>query len=50
MKHIKEKHFCTQYGGAIGGSYSYTFTPTSLGTVGEIKCTCGDKFCFRELD
>jgi len=37
-------------GGAIGGKYSYVFTPTSIGIVGEIKCVCGESFCFRELD
>lgn len=29
--------------------FSYVFTPTSLGTTGEIKCKCGESFQFREL-
>lgn len=36
-------------GGAIGGCYSYIFTPTSIGTVGTIKCNCGKEFTFQEL-
>lgn len=35
-------------GGAIGGSYQWIFTPTSIGTFGEIKCSCGDSFTFQE--
>ena len=37
-------------GGCIGGRYSYELTPTSIGIIGEVKCSCGKKFCFRELD
>jgi len=35
-------------GGAIGGSYQWIFTPTSIGTFGTIKCSCGEKFNFME--
>lgn len=35
-------------GGAIGGSYQWIFTPTSIGTFGKIKCSCGEEFCFNE--
>lgn len=28
---------------------SYKFTPTNLGTIGELECSCGDKFIFRDL-
>lgn len=35
--------------GAIGGQYSYTFTPTSIGTVGTITCSCGESFDFSNL-
>lgn len=38
------------YGGAIGGTFSYKFIPTSIGVIGEVKCTCGKKFCFQDLD
>lgn len=35
--------------GAIGGAHSYIFTPTSIGTVGKIKCVCGEEFTFVDL-
>ncbi len=51
-KHEKEKHPLPKgaftRGGAIGGNYSYHFTPTSIGTFGSIKCTCGEQFSFQE--
>ena len=31
-------------------SYSYIFTPTALGLVGRIKCSCGAEFDFRKLE
>ena len=31
-------------------SYSYIFTPTALGLVGVIKCSCGAEFDFRKLE
>lgn len=49
-KHIEEKHGGNSYAGAIGGRFSYNFTPTSIGDIGAIKCSCGDSFCFRELN
>ena len=36
-------------GGCIGGRYSYHFYPTSIGTSGVVKCSCGAEFEFREL-
>lgn len=48
-KHVKEKHNGHYHGGAIGGTYKYIFTPTSIGTAGDIRCSCGEEFCFREL-
>ena len=47
--HIKEKHNGNNYAGAIGGNFTYKFVPTSIGTIGEIHCSCGEKFCFAEL-
>lgn len=35
--------------GAIGGGYTYCFIPTSIGTIGTVKCACGAEFTFREL-
>ena len=37
------------YGGAIGGSHTYEFSPTSIGTIGKIKCMCGEEFIFVDL-
>lgn len=34
---------------AAGGSYTYLFTPTSIGVVGRIECSCGETFCFCDL-
>jgi hypothetical protein len=51
-KHEKEKHLHSENdfprGGAIGGSYTYYFTPTSIGVFGTIKCSCGEKFDFQQ--
>ena len=51
-KHEEEKHPSSDRlfprGGAIGGSYTYRFTPTGLGTFGEIRCSCGEIFHFQE--
>lgn len=48
-KHISEKHRGNAYSGAIGGSLTYKFTPTSIGDFAEVECYCGDTFVFREL-
>lgn len=48
-RHIDTKHGGNSYAGAIGGRFSYRFVPTSIGYIGEIECSCGEKFCFREL-
>ena len=48
-KHVKEKHNGDAYAGAIGGKYKYIFVPTSIGTVGSIKCSCGGDILFSEL-
>lgn len=34
------------YIGAIGGRFSYIFTPTSLGVICTVRCVCGDQFDF----
>ena len=47
-KHIEEKHGGNSYAGAIGGRFSYEFTPTGIGTFGTCKCICGDTFDFQE--
>lgn len=35
--------------GAIGGTYTYEFIPTSVGTIGTIKCNCGAEFTFQDI-
>ena len=47
-QHEKEKHNGNSYAGAIGGRYTYEFTPTSIGEFGRIKCSCGDYFDFDD--
>ena len=49
-KHVEEKHDGSYYAGTIGGMFTYTFTLTSIGDIGEVVCSCGEKFCFRELE
>lgn len=47
-KHIKEAHYAKDYTG-YGARFSYEFTPTSLGDIAVVKCSCGAKFCFRDI-
>lgn len=37
-KHIQVRHKGKTYSGAIGGRFSYHFTPTSVGVFGTIEC------------
>lgn len=54
-KHDEEVHNCRtlkdklRRGGCIGGTYKYEFVPTSIGTVGIVKCSCGAEFAFQEI-
>lgn len=49
-KHEEEVHGVRNdvpsYKKGIGGSYSYHFYPTSIGTSGVIRCSCGAEFEF----
>ena len=37
-------------GGAIGGTWTYEFIPTSIGTIGSCICgKCKEKFTFQDL-
>ena len=36
--------------GAIGGRFTYSFTPTGLGVVTEIKCACGGEVNVTNVD
>jgi hypothetical protein len=42
-KKRKEKKTGEVYVGAIGGAYTFCFTPTSIGTIVEVTCTDGAK-------
>ena len=42
----RNNHNCKQKDvGAIGGRFTFCFTPTSLGELATVKCACG-----KELD
>lgn len=54
--HMSEKHGLKtsmdrlQAGGAIGGTWTYEFIPTSIGTIGVCRCgKCKEEFTFHEL-
>ena len=55
LKHDAEKHGLktskqrAMGHGCIGGSLTWRFTPTSIGTIGEVICSCGEKFTFQDL-
>lgn len=47
-----DTHECKHRGsseGAIGGRYTYTFCPTSIGVLGTIECSCGKTFTFQDM-
>lgn len=45
------KKMCKQKDvGAIGGRYSFEFTPTSIGMAIAVKCTCGEKENVTDYD
>ena len=55
-----ENHECEVHGiktyadklvshGCCGGRYTYEFIPTSIGTIGTVKCGCGATFTFRDI-
>lgn len=37
LREWQKGHDQTVYTGAIGGRYTYSFTPTSLGTIAKVK-------------
>ena len=45
----KPAHGMKKYAGAIGGSLSITFLPTSIGEIITVKCGCGAELTVREL-
>lgn len=54
-KHNEELHNCQSLDdkirrdGCIGGTYTYEFIPTSIGTIGTVKCSCGAEFTFQNI-
>lgn len=54
-KHDEEVHHARtlgdklKLGGCCGGRYTYKFTPTSIGTIGTVKCGCGAEFTFQDM-
>jgi hypothetical protein len=36
--------------GAIGGKFTWSFTPTSLGCILVLKCICGEKLDLTDYD
>ncbi len=48
--HLPDCVYTDKDQGAIGGLYTFCFTPTSLGTVTIIKCSCGEEFNFTDFD
>ena len=55
LKHDSEKHGLKtmeqrlRAGGCSGGRFTYQFFPTGIGTVGEVICSCGEKFIFQDF-
>lgn len=45
---FKDK-YRNKYHGAIGGAFTYKFTPTSIGIAGEVIAPNGERFTFKEL-
>ena len=42
-------HNCPDANCKCGSQLTYTFSPTSIGTFGEVQCSCGAKFEFRKV-
>ena len=54
-KHDEEVHHAhtlvdkLKLNGCCGGRYIYEFIPTSIGTIGSVKCSCGAEFTFQDI-
>jgi len=51
LKKWINEHECSvrgKYHGAIGGSLSYVFVPTSIDLLFNIECACGKKECILD--
>lgn len=55
-KHEEEDHNAKTFEqklkleGVSGGRYSYHFVPTTIGTSGTIRCSCGAEFEFQKIE
>lgn len=50
-KHQAETDHTRRYAGAIGGTMTYSFTHTSIGTICRVKCSfCNEPFDFTNYD
>ena len=45
-----DSRFDEVYAGAMGGAMTYTFTPTGLGTLTELKCICGESVSLTDME
>jgi hypothetical protein len=44
-------HDCPiDYEGAIGGKFTYLFTPTGIGVIERVSCSCGSVLDLTEYD
>jgi len=48
----REEHelSCTRKSAAIGGAYTYCFTPTGLGDIKVVKCVCGTEVTLTDFE
>ncbi len=51
LREFEENHKCPckHRQGPIGGLVTISFTPTTIGTVVEAECLCGEKITIRDL-
>ena len=50
IKEHNESAHITESFGAIGGQYTYDFTPTSIGVLCGLRCSCGAHITLTDLD
>jgi len=46
----KNKKKGEAYVGAIGGAYTFCFTPTGLGVIEEVKCSDGEELDLTDIN
>ena len=44
----RRKHKCKVRVATIGGRLTYCFTPTGIGVLAKVKCSCGKKIHLRD--